>query len=1081
MCCYAFLRSYSFVLPILLLLGGVAAGETEIPAGRFGGAFAQDRHGLSLFEARALPVYQQPPLTVELWVKLPRADTFNVFLANGVKESPAHWELYAFRGDGDFSVFLPGAQPDNIRSGVSVSDGAWHFLAFTYAPDRVRLYVDGEMVADQAITLKPDTAPETQEGFLTFGRVVSSKGRIPFMQGLIDDVRISKTIRKDFTPPDAPLEADEHTAGLWSFDTRNADGGFTDAAPSGNDILARTKPKRSLNMIDLLRYAPGPGPLAAPAEETALKAGPIDHAADHTVLDLSGAWELAEAGDPVARIRRDWQDGIAAEVPGSVHGALWKAGRIPNPYFGKQDATARQQSFKTWWYRKTFRKTEGLERVRLVFDGVAIHCKVWLNNEELGEHEGMFGGPVFDISGILQEENTLVVRIGPAPVSGPAEEDINKMNYGWNGTVVFNNVYGWHYCNIPSLGIWRGVRVEAVPAVEIRNPFIATRDAQKGDIDLSVPLRGPLEGWTGILRATVEPDNFDGATHHFEWPVEAESAMAEARLRFTIPGARVWWPNDLGDQPLYRLCLSFAPENSGQGDTTSTLFGVRTVEQAPLPGGPYPNKCNWQFIINGERIFVKGTGWCTMDPLMDFSYARYERLLQLAQSQHIQMFRAWGSGMPETDEFYEACDRYGVMVLQEWPTAWNSHERQPFDVLEETVRLNTLRIRNHPALVMYGGGNESSHPYGAAIDMMGRYAVELDGTRAFHRGEPYGGSIHNYDCYWGRQPLDRNLRLTADFIGEFGLASMPVLESVLRYTPEEEQAVWPPPADGTIAHHTPIFNTNEDMARLKQYSAYFMPQDSLENFITGSQLAQATGVRHTLERARTRYPEATGALYYKMNDNYPAASWACADWYGAPKIGHYVFQDAFAPLHACVIFQTLNPRGKAIAQPVFLLDDADALADRSWEAAVRAYDRDLREIARKTFSGSGGIDKVHELGVFELTAEETVSTPILTVAEVHAGGEKKDRTFYWSNYEAEAGSLMKLPRAAVSMAIENNQAVLTNTGNVPAVGVHISRPGHAHTFMASDNYIWLDPGENHAITVSDTEGLTLNGWNLAEK
>jgi hypothetical protein len=101
-------------------------------------------------------------------------------------------------------------------------------------------------------------------------------------------------------------------------------------------------------------------------------------------------------------------------------------------------------------------------------------------------------------------------------------------------------------------------------------------------------------------------------------------------------------------------------------------------------------------------------------------------------------------GQPVTDDFYDLCDELGLMVMQEWPTAWNSHKEQPYGVLEETVRLNTLRLRNRPSWVMTTGGNESSDPFGPAIDMMGRLAIELDGTRPFHRGEPWGGSRHAY-------------------------------------------------------------------------------------------------------------------------------------------------------------------------------------------------------------------------------------------------------------------------------------------------------------------------------------------------
>jgi beta-mannosidase len=289
-----------------------------------------------------------------------------------------------------------------------------------------------------------------------------------------------------------------------------------------------------------------------------------------------------------------------------------------------------------------------------------------------------------------------------------------------------------------------------------------------------------------------------------------------------------------------------------------------------------------------------------MDPLMDFSRPRYERLMRLAHDQHVQMLRAWGSGMPETDTFYDLCDRYGIMVLQEWPTAWNSHTMQPYDVLQDTVVRNTLRLRNHPSLAMWGAGNESDKPFGRAINMMGRVAHELDGTRAFHRGEPWGGSRHDYTSDWLRQHIDHNLNFKEIFIGEFGMNCVPNYESVLRYLPADERDVWPPTPDGTFARHTPVFNTKGGLERLQQFSAYFVDGDRMEEFIFGSQMAQATVIRSTMELNRTRWPDCTGVLYYKLNDNYPAASWATVDWYGAPKIGHYIIQDAMTPLMATV-------------------------------------------------------------------------------------------------------------------------------------------------------------------------------------
>jgi beta-mannosidase len=198
---------------------------------------------------------------------------------------------------------------------------------------------------------------------------------------------------------------------------------------------------------------------------------------------------------------------------------------------------------------------------------------------------------------------------------------------------------------------------------------------------------------------------------------------------------------------------------------------------------------------------------------------------------------------------------------------------------------------------MWGGGNEHSGQ-GAVIEQIGRICLELDGSRPFHRTDPYGGSLHNYDVYWGRQPLDRNLSLTAPFIGEFGLSSPPNLESVLRYLPESERALWPPPDDGSFIRHTPTYD-RQHLEIMRRYASEFADTDTMAGLITGMQLAQATGLRHTLELARTRWPEATGVCFYKLTDVYPACAWATIDWYGVPKLAHCFIQDAYAPLHAC--------------------------------------------------------------------------------------------------------------------------------------------------------------------------------------
>lgn len=838
---------------------------------------------------------------------------------------------------------------------------------------------------------------------------------------------------------------------------------------------------KSLDQIDRESFAPGPSPMSGDARPVELLRGAVEHPAGPPCLSLNSGWEMAEGGDVDARLTGEWDDAIPAIVPGSIQTALLEAGRIPDPYVGRNDEIARQASFKTWWLRKTFERPMAAGGERLVFGGVSDACAIWLNGKKLGEHKGMFAELTYDVASILVDgENTLLVRLDPAPQrisEGEPNDFFSGMNVGWLDTAVINNIYGWHYINLPTIGIWRPVSLGASPTVELVDPFIATMDAAAGLMRLHLTLKGETAGWSGRLVGSVEAENFDGEAHHFACDIAADGRDKTELLEFIVPDAKTWWPVDYGAPNLYRMTLSFRPEAGASARKTFT-FGIRTIEMRPAPAGPNPERYNWTFVVNGKPIFVKGANWCTLDALLRFERDRYDRFLQLAKDSHMQLLRAWGSGMPETDEFFDLADRHGIMVMQEWPTAWNSHRIQPYDILEETVRHNTIRLRNHPSLVMWGGGNESGEPFGEAIDMMGRCSVELDGARPFHRGEPWGGSIHSYHVFWQYHPLDYNLSLSATFIGEFGLASLPNYETVERYLPAEELEQWPPASDSSFTHHMPVFNLKAEQTIMAQYVADFVPADSLKNFVLGMQMAQATGMRHTLELARSRWPEATGVCYYKLTDNNPAASWATVDWCGVPKIAYHILRGAYRPLHVCLLFRRLSFLGAPVEFPVFLLDDLGALADESWTVRVSAFDSDLTLIKRSEFSGSGEQGQVARLGSFALDTDQTWSCPLFITAEISTANGLQDSVFYWLNYQAIQGSLFDRPATRLAIRADGDDAVtISNIGELPALGAHFDCPAISHRFSCADSYFWLAPGEERRIAVSQLEGVGAAAWN----
>ncbi len=839
----------------------------------------------------------------------------------------------------------------------------------------------------------------------------------------------------------------------------------------------------SLDQKDKLYWNPATCIIDLPAETVALSPSHGTHSdSGITRYSLNGEWELAHGGEHIPRLCNPWTDAIKAPVPGTVHTALFEAGVIPDPMTEINDKIARQYSYKEWWYKKSFPRPEGIKNARLVFEGVCYQATFWLNGVYLGKHSGMFGGPAFDIEEYLQDENTLIVFIDNAPAEPHEYSEYGDFDTGWNRGVVINCVYGWHYACLPTRGIWAGVRIESGSDVKAERPFFKTADLENGLVDCALKLQSPSARRCEIT-VCVSPKNFPGECH--EVTVERNLTEGEnvVRLRFAVPDHRLWWPNGHGDPNLYTMQVIVKPEN----DDTQVFyenFGFRTIEMAPLPCGEKEELYNWTFVINGRKIFIKGTNWCTTDALLRLPDERYQRFLTLAKKQHIQLLRSWGGGILETDKFYDLCDELGIMVMQEWPVCWDSERYQPMDELLEAITYTVPRLRNHPSLILWCGGNESGPAQSVTLDKMSRLTLELDSTRPYHRTEPYGGSTHNYDSYWGLMDLDVTLRLESPFLGEFGFASSPNIESVQRYLGEDEKDLWPVPQYCSFTHHTPIFNEKSritayrDMYYLSNHVEEFCSSDTMASWILGTQLVQATGIRHTLERNRTRWPESTGICYYKFTDVYPACSWSTVDYYGVPKLSYDVLADSYAPLAAYAVFDSTTADG--LCAPVYLVDEAYALDNKNWTVRMIAYDEHLRIIKCCEANGNSHTDTVQPLGFFTLTTEQTAHTPLLITSEVICEGETVFRTFYWLNYRNKTGCLFSLPKTALFYTCADGCVTVRNEGSLPAIGVTLTCPSEDTAFYADDSLFCLHPGETRTLTVSHTDGLIVKAWNADE-
>ena len=102
----------------------------------------------------------------------------------------------------------------------------------------------------------------------------------------------------------------------------------------------------------------------------------------------------------------------------------------------------------------------------------------------------------------------------------------------------------------------------------------------------------------------------------------------------------------------------------------------------------------------------------------------------------------------------------------------------------------------------------------------------------------------------------------------------------------------------------------------------------------------------------------------------------------------------------------------------------------------------------------------------------------LIALRLFAGGKLLDSTFYILNYREDKGFLKRLPRTAVSMTVNDGRVSISNVGNFPAVGVFIENLPHDTEFTVSDNFLFLEPGEERTLNVNISDGISVRGLNF---
>ena len=671
------------------------------------------------------------------------------------------------------------------------------------------------------------------------------------------------------------------------------------------------------------------------------------------VLDLTGKWEFKEYPLTARRMRDlesdDWHK---TAIPCSVFSSLIAAGQIKQADINTNPEKFAWVSEKPWIYRKTFDVPAELlncDRVDLSLDGLDTIASIWLNEKLIGRTNNMFIPFRFDVTKLVKSQNnSLLVKFEPAAeYAKKLMKRYTLFSSATGSELDFRNPYriyirkaqyqfGWDFCpSLPGCGIWRPVRLEGIKKARLDDIHIRTVDCnqQYADVKIAVKL-DTVTKEKFLCRLNLSCDGQEIAHNLVFEPGEDFHSTV---IRIESPS--LWWPAGYGNQHLYQLGLVLL---SGDEiiDRAQKRFGIRTVKLNRSPDEPpsraKQNVCpecsrsdgeRFRFEINGQPIFVRGANWVPATIFAgSLSSDDYRQLLSAAANCNMNMLRIWGGGYYETDEFYELCDRLGIMVWQDFMFACAYYPDQKWfteEVKKEATKI-IKQLRSHPCLVLWCGNNEidwmhnegrlgkNKKFYGKAIyhKLLPGLLCELDPDQNYipttpigigkDSNDPNSGTIHQWGIWSGHQPIRQYLCPPEEvprFVTEFGLQSLPNMETIKSFCPSEQLRI----GSQILEKHNYQLDGS---SRLYRYmSDLFGTAENLERYVYLSQITQARAVKAYVEHLRTHNFRNSGVLFWQFNDCCPAISWSAIDSTYEPKALYYYTKRFFSKLLIVVLPQ----------------------------------------------------------------------------------------------------------------------------------------------------------------------------------
>ena len=781
---------------------------------------------------------------------------------------------------------------------------------------------------------------------------------------------------------------------------------------------------------------------------------------------LQRASEVFATGEEIASKGFDTSKWIAATVPGTVLASYMNIGAVPNPNYADDVDQISESFFRSdFWYRDEFEISELADDGQqwLNFDGINWKANVFLNGQYLGRIEGAFMRGKFNVTGLLRKGNNyLAVEIlcnDHFAAIKEKDENTTQFNGGILGAdnPTFHASVGWDWITTVrgrEAGIWNEVYLTTSGMVTVSDPYVQTilsEDHKTAALHPSVFVRnndnkavkGTLSGYIGEVR--------------FEKTVTLP-AHAEQEIIFTpeqfpqLMGSdfRLWWPNGYGEPYLYDAGFTFAPEAS-PSSSISYKAGLREMKYVDATD-------SLRIYVNGRRFIPLGGNWGFDEHNLLYRSREYDIAVGYHRDMNFTMIRNW-VGQIGDEAFYEACDRHGIMI---WQDFWLANPADGPDPYDNVLFLGnaydyTRRMRSHASIGLYCGRNEGFPP--EAIDRKLREYVHLLApgmeyiSHSSAEGVSGGGPYRALSMkeYFGKQ--------SGKIHSERGMPNVMNIESLHRtFSPD---ALWPQSLQWG-QHDFTLQGAQRSSEFNRLVREGFGDAKSAEEFSRRAQLINYNGYRGMFEStSKSR----AGLLLWMSHPCWPSMVWQTYDYYFDPTAAYFGAKKACEPLHI---------QYNAMTDSIEIVNHSAGNQTKIMASATIFDLNGKRVRQQKAQLNSTDDSTLAWLKLSELTAGVTTDVYFLRLQMTDKKGLVSENLYIMGRKENDYRALSSLPKPVLQQQVKINgekaDVTIKNVGKTPAVFLRLNLKGGDNEqilpVIYSDNYVTLMPGEQRIITIT---------------